>query len=140
MAGELESNAFWLFGVQDDATSTGDGQIFPIVNDCIVLEAGVQVEGTEATTATIKFDLRPKCGSDTGRGDGDVANVILTAADNQGKQFFDLVAQGNQLAAGDQVVVQITTGSCCAKLFTPYLILRQLDEVKGNMADKVETA
>ena len=72
-----------------------------------LLLAGVVVTETCAgatTTPVVKFDRRPTAGSDTGRGDGDIANFVLgtTAA---GKVLYDKAAVGTVLMPGDEVVV-----------------------------------
>lgn len=122
------------------SNATGDKAIFTIPQKCEVVDARVTVEGTEATACVIAFDRRPLAGSDTGRGAADIGSIALTAANNQGKVFYDLAARGVILDAGDQVVVEVTTASTAAKNFVAGLMLRYLPEVYANQLDMVETA
>lgn len=137
----LNMNELWLNATAtDDAAAAADGEVFTIPQKCSVIEAGVVVEGTENTTATIKFDKRILAGSDTGRGNGDVGIIVLPASNVAGKVYYDVAEAGDILEAGDQVVVEVTTASSGAKVFRPYLRLRPMDETNANQSDKVETA
>lgn len=128
---------FTLIGVADDASAAADGTAFIIPQKCMVLEAGVLIDSTESTAATIKFDSK-KQGT---RGDGDVANITITGGSNyQGQVFYDEVYKGTDLAAGDMVIVQITATSSAAKTFYPYLRLRNYVEDNDNQSNKNETA
>ena len=106
----------------------------------------VQAAVTEAcagatTKPAMKFDKRPTAGSDTGRGDGDMGELILgtTAA---GKVVYDLVGRGQILLPGEEVVVQLTvqaTGTGAAGHFRPALVVKPLAETLVNLSNMVET-
>ena len=111
---------------------------------CIVLLAGLLV--TEAcagatTTPVMKFDRRITAGSDTGRGDGDIANFVLgtTAA---GKILYDKAAVGTVLMPGDEVVAELTvraTGTGAAGHVRPFLLVQYDPEVMANLPEMLET-
>lgn len=125
--------------------AAGDMGSFVIPYRCEVFLAGAVVCETCAggtTTPVVKFDLRPTAGDDTDRGDGDIANLVLstTAA---GKVMYDRAAKGMVLEPGEEVIVQLVTaatGASKAGHVKPFLLVKQIPEVLGNLADMVETA
>ena len=120
--------------------STGDkGTIF-VPFKCRVIRAQCLVSGTEATALVVKFDHQPTAGSATGRGDGDIGDITFTAANNQGKVFYDDAALGTLLDEGDAVVVQVTTASTGDKNVAAMLVVEPIPEVPGNNSAMVETA
>ena len=92
-----------LFVGYDDAAgvdcdqAAADVGVFHVPFKCQVVRAQAVVTETCAggtTTPIVKFDKRPTAGSDTGRGDGDIANLVLgTTA--QGKVLYDEAAPGD---------------------------------------------
>lgn len=125
--------------------SPADVAVFGIPFRCAIIEAGMIVTETCAggtTTPVVTFDKRPTAGSDTDRGSADVGSLTLstTAA---GKVMYDLVAIGDILEPGEEVVAELltaATGSSKAGHGRPYLLVEYLPEVNGNLDNKVETA
>lgn len=123
------------------SNSTGDKATLSVPFQCQVVRAFVIWEGTSAnaTAAIIKFDKRVTAGSDTGRGDGDVAVIKKVASVNkQGKMTYKDVT-GVTLAPGDEVVVEVTTADGAANAFTAGLIVRHVPEVAANLTDMEAT-
>ena len=139
-----------LFTDYDDAQgvdcdqAAADVGLFSIPFKCEVFRAQLSITETCAgatTTPVVKFDKRPTAGSDTSRGDGDIANFALstTAA---GKQMYDEAGQGTVLSPGEEVVVELATrpvGSPAGH-FIPMLMVKYLPETVANMSDMTETA
>jgi hypothetical protein len=129
-------------GIDLDQTA-GDVAAFVIPFRCEVLLAGLVITETCAgtTPGQVDFDLRPTAGSDSSRGAADIAHFAMgtTAA---GKVLYDKVAVGTVLEPGQEVVceikVQPVTGA--AGHFRPFLLVKQLPEVLGNLTNMVETA
>jgi len=131
-------------GIDCDAAAVDKGS-FVIPYRCEVFLAGAVVCETCAggtTTPIVDFDLRPTAGSDASRGAADIAHLILstTAA---GKVMYDRVALGTVLEPGEEVVVELktaSTGDGKTGHVKPFLLVKQIPEVLGNLADMVETA
>jgi hypothetical protein len=125
-------------GVDCDQTPADVGA-FIVPFRCEVLLAGVVVTETCAgatTTPVVKYDKRPTAGSDTSRGDGDIATFVLstTAA---GKVMYDEAAVGTELNPGDEVIVELATqatGTGAAGHVRPFLLVEYLPETKANLA------
>jgi hypothetical protein len=114
---------------------------FIIPYRCEVFLAGVVVTETcvGATTPVVDFDLRTTAGGDGGgRGAADIAHFVLglTAA---GKVMYDRAAKGTVLEPGSEVVVQLTTAATTAGHCKPFLLVKQIPEVLGNLSALVET-
>ena len=131
-------------GVDCDQTPADVG-VFHVPFKCEVVRAQASVtEGCAGgdTTPVLKFDKRPTGGSDTGRGDGDIANLVLGTTP-QGKTLYDEAALGTVLEPGEEVVVEVAvqaTGTGAAGHVRPELLVKMLPETKANMADMVATA
>lgn len=129
-------------GVDLDQTAADVALIF-IPFRCHVRFAGLTITETCAgtTPGVVKMDLRPTAGSDTARGDGDIANFAM-ATTAAGKLLYDLVAVGTILYPGQQVVVEIATQPVTgpAGHFYPHLVVEPADEVWANLANAVATA
>lgn len=131
-------------GIDTDQAAADMGS-FIIPFKCEVALAGATVTETCAggtTTPVVDFDLRPTAGSDTDRGAADIAHLVLstTAA---GKVMYDKVAVGTVLEPGQEVVVELktaATGTSKAGHVLPFLLVKQIPEVLGNLSDMVETA
>ena len=100
-----------------------------------ITRAGLVVEGTDAGGATVKFDRRVLAGSDTGRGDGDVATITIPASNQQGKVLYEEPSSTLVLDAGDQVVVEVTAESVTALNCVPFLEFIDVQEVSANQSD-----
>lgn len=118
-----------------DLDTAGDKATFTIPQKCEVLRAQLVVTSTDAGGGTVKFDKRPKAGSDTGRGDGDVAVLTIPASDQQGKVLFEEPSSHIILEAGDQVVVEVTSDPGAGATMVPQLILLYIPETTENQAD-----
>ena len=130
-------------GIDCDQTPADVG-VFHVPFKCQVVRGQASVTETCAgatTTPVLKFDKRPTAGSDTSRGDGDIADLVLgTTA--QGKTIYDEVAIGAVLEPGEEVVVEVAvqaTGTGAAGHVRPELLVQQMPETKANMADMVVT-
>jgi hypothetical protein len=97
------------------------------------------------TTPVVDFDLRPTAGSDVARGSADIAHLVLstTAA---GKVMYDRAALGTVLEPGEEIVVQLAVpaadagGNLQTGHIKPFLLVKVLPEVPGNLSGLVETA
>ena len=110
---------FPIVGVNLATNTTGDKATLVVPFKCVVKRAFVVVNtaSVSATAFVIKFDKRPTAGSDTGRGDGDVAVISKTASvDQQGKYLYEDPSSRVTLDEGEQVMVEVTTanGDACA--------------------------
>jgi len=125
--------------------ATGDKGYFVIPFRCQVVLAGAVVTETCAggdSTPVVAFDKRPTAGSDSERGDADVANLVL-ATTAAGKVMYDEDAIGDILEPGEEVVVELVTaaaGDGKAGHIRPFLLVEYLPETLANLADMVETA
>ena len=131
-------------GVDCDNTPADVG-VFHVPFKCQVMRAQLPVTETCAggtTTPVMKFDKRPTIGSNTDRGDGDIANFVMSTT-AQGKVLYDEAAVGTVLEPGEEVVVQLVTaatGTSAAGHCRPELLVQQMPETKANMTDLVATA
>jgi hypothetical protein len=128
--------------------ATGDKGTFIVPFRCEVFLAGATV--TEVccgadSTPVVKFDKRPTAGSDTDRGDGDIANLVL-ATTAAGKVMYDRAAKGEVLEPGEEVVVELAVAATDAGTslqtghIKPFLLVKCLPEVLANLSGMVETA
>jgi hypothetical protein len=128
-------------GIDLDQTA-GDVARILVPFNCVVERAQLIITETCAgtTPGVVKMDRRPTAGSDSGRGDGDIASFAM-AATAAGKVLYDEVAKGTVLNAGDEIVVQITTQPVTgpAGHFEPVLLVSPKSETKANMSDMVAT-
>ncbi|MEW5736069.1 MAG: hypothetical protein AB1921_14565 [Thermodesulfobacteriota bacterium] len=125
--------------------AAGDKGSFPVPFKCSVYRAQMPVTENSAgdtTTAIVKFDKRPAAGSDTNRGDGDIANIACgtTAA---GKVLYDNAARGTVLYPGEEVVVELAqaaTGTTKTGHGHPQLLVVPIPEMEANLSAMTETA
>jgi len=127
---------------------TGDKGTFIVPFRCEVFLAGAVV--TEVccgadTTPVVDFDRRPTAGIDDDRGAADIAHLVL-ATTAAGKTMYDRAAVGTVLEPGEEVVVDLATaatdagGGLQTGHILPFLLVKQIPEVFGNLSDMVETA
>ena len=140
-----------LFIDYDDAAgvdvdqSAKDVGVFSVPFKCQVERAYLAVTEVCAgatLTPVVKFDKRPTQGSDTARGDGDIANFVMSTT-AQGKTLYDEVAQGTVLSPGEEVIVELAvrpTGGAVTGHFRPVLLVEYLPETQANRSDTVVTA
>ncbi len=131
-----------LLGFDMDQAAADMGS-FIVPFKCMVTLAGLVITETNAgatTPGVVKFDKRPTAGSDTARGDGDIAEfkLLTTAA---GKNLYDEVGVGEELEPGEEVVVQLVTRPVggAAGHARPVLLVEYMPETKANLANMVET-
>lgn len=123
----------------------GDMGSFVIPFKCEVFLAGAVVTETCAggsTTPVVDFDLRPTAGIETDRGAADIAHLVL-ATTAAGKVMYDRAAVGTVLEPGEEVMVELATaatGGSKAGHVKPFLLVKEIPEVLGNLSDMVETA
>lgn len=138
------TGAWDALGIDMDATPADMG-VFVIPFRCQVVLAGAvvtEVCAGSSTTPVVKFDKRPTAGSDTDRGDGDVASLAL-ATTAAGKVMYDLVAIGDVLEPGEEIVVQLVTaatGGSPTGHIRPFLLVEYVPETLANLSDMTETA
>lgn len=131
-------------GVDCDQTA-GDMALFTVPFKCKVHRAQVCVTEDVAGATTVpilKYDKRAAAGSDTGRGDGDVAVINLTVAHDAGAVVFDEAGQNDLLYPGQEVVVQMTqnaSGTGAAGHFRPELLVKPIAETAANLSALTET-
>lgn len=77
----------------------------PIVPHKITM-VGLVIDNDIAAVGVVKFDKRITAGSDTGRGDGDVATLNLTTAHTQGKLVYKEI--NVMVNPGQEVVLEVT--------------------------------
>lgn len=128
--------------------STGDKLTLTVPFRCEVVTAFavLQTASVSGTPFVIKFDRRVTAGSDTGRGDGDVAVLKKVATlDQQGKYIYGRPGGTGQpttaviLKPGEQVVVEVTTANGDACVVVPGLLVRDSPEDLRNEAAAVIT-
>jgi len=120
---------------------------FVIPFKCRVVYAGLaihEVVAADQTAPNIRFDKRPTIGSDTGRGDGDVANITVPDTTAAGKVLYDKAGYDVELEPGNQVMVQLVTAASDSGTATgtarPFLVVDMLEETMSNLDNMVETA
>lgn len=102
-----------------------------------VKKAWIEVRGTDAGGATVKFDKRPTAGSDTGRGDGDIAVITIPASNQQGKRLYEIPATVIHLVAGEEVVAEVTAEGVAALQVVAGLEVERVAETEANSANMV---
>ena len=127
--------------------ANADAGVFPIPFQCEVVRAmGCVTEGLAGASAVpeLRFAKRPTAGSDTSRGDGDIAllNFGVSGVSAQGEVAYDEAAHGTVLSPGQEVVVQVVRGASGngeAGHVRPMLLVRYNTETKANMTALQET-
>jgi hypothetical protein len=128
--------------------ATGDLGVFVAPFKMEIQEAGAVVKvgfvGSSISSAKLKMDKRVNCGSDTNRGDGDIAelNFGVTGASAQGACVYDLAGQGVMVEPGQEVVVEnmYNGANISAGGVWPYLIVKHMPEVRTNLTRMKETS
>lgn len=85
-----------------------------------------------AATGVVKFDKRPTAGSDSGRGDGDVAVLNLTTAHTGGKVVYKL-GLNVLIMPGQEVVAEVTDATGASDAARLILLLEPDPEVPANI-------
>ena len=97
-------------------TATGDDFTMTADQPVDVIAVGFLVTATFSSSGNtvVAFDKRPTAGSDTGRGDADVASLSIPTTTAAGKLFLNELATPIEIDAGEQIVAQVTTASSSA--------------------------
>jgi hypothetical protein len=124
--------------------AAADVSRFVVPFKCEVWQAQLHIIETcgGRTPGVVKFDKRPTLGSDSSRGDGDIASFAMGAT-AAGKVLYDNAGRATILYPGDEVVVEITTrptSGSPAGHFVPMLLVKPIAEMDANLSDMVETA
>jgi len=120
-----------------DGNNTGDKATWVVPQKCEVIRAVIGITSNADDGMTVKYDSQADGGA---RGDGDLAAIVVPAADHQFEAFYDEVAQGTILEAGNVVVVEVTAEGGTPPTFSAYLLCRYIPEEPANQADLIETA
>lgn len=126
-------------GAQFDVNTAADKVTFTIADDVEIVEIGLIIAGADAGGATVKFDKRPTAGSDTSRGDGDIGEITIPAADSLGKVLYEKVSDTTVLR-GEQIVVQVTAEGVTALNVVPYYKYVPIRTKRENQGSKVVAA
>jgi hypothetical protein len=110
-----------FIGAEFDLDTTGDKIVFSLPEKFQVSRLGLVVTGADTGGGVVKFDRRVLAGSDSGRGDGDVGAITISAANNQGKILYEIPATAMILNAGDQIVVEATTDTGTGCNLVPFV-------------------
>ena len=124
-----------------DVNTAADKLTFSVHQKCSIYRSQVTCLTTDAGGFTMAFDQRITAGSDTGRVAVYAGNVIVTAANNQGKTFYDVAEQGSILVPGDEVVAEVTAEAAGASTnVVPQVLVFYIPETEANQTDMTETA
>lgn len=124
-----------LTGAEADVDSTGDKVTFTFARSAQIIRVGIVVTGTDAGGGTIVFDKRPTAGSDTSRGAADMGSITLPASDQQGNFLYEEPSSELTVAAGDQIVCEVTVDSGTGPNFVPVIHYLPLTDVMANESD-----
>lgn len=96
------------------------------------------IDNTIAATGVVKFDKRVTFGSDTGRGDGDVAVINLATSHTGGKVVYK-DGLDVDVSPGEEVVVEVTDVTGASDVADVVLVVEAVYEQPANIAAMVET-
>lgn len=121
-AGVLHYNSVVAAGTPISLASTGDKFVITAFEDINLFEFGIVVTTAitgGADTLIVKVDKRPIAGSDTNRGDGDIASCTCSTSTNvAGDTLRKFISYS--LKKGEQAVVEVTDAAA-AGAGIPYL-------------------
>lgn len=119
-----------------DINAAGDKATFSFAYNAKIVACGLIVRGNDAGGATVAFDKRVLAGSDTGRGAADIGEITIPASNQQGKYLYeDLSDSGIEVAAGDEIVVEVTAEAVTALQAVAVIELLRLHESRANLSD-----
>lgn len=119
-----------------DLNATGDKAAFCFPKAAEILEVNLGVIGTDAGGATVKFDSL-LAGT---RGDGDIAELTVPAANNAGQVLQEIPATLKIVQAGTVVVVEVTAESLSgATTAVVEIVWKDLGVYNAN-SDNVDSA
>ena len=87
-----------------DLNDTGDKAAFCFPKGAEILEINLGVVGDDAGGATVKIDSLVN----SVRGDGDIGELTVAAADNSGQVIQEIASSVIRIAAGGVAVVEVT--------------------------------
>ena len=122
------------------ASAADIGNFTPGYMPVYVRAVAVVLTTTASCAGVVKVDKRPTVGSDTSRGDGDIASITIPNAAAAGTVYYQ--DQINiKLSPGEQAVVEVTdatgNGTQTADVI---FVLDPAPEVPGNNTDLIATA
>lgn len=86
----------------------------------IIRAVSLVITNDIGSSAVVKFDKRPTSGSDSSRGDGDVATVNLDTSDDQGNAVF-VDGLDVEIKPGEEVVAEVTSAASASD--TAHIVL-----------------
>lgn len=117
-----------------DLTTTGDkARWAPGVRPYVVRGVAVILNAVPGDAGVIKFDKRITYGSDTGRGDGDVAVVNLATTHAAGEAIVKM-GLNVEIQPGQEIVVEATDASASVSAARVVLFLEPRPEQPANVA------
>lgn len=123
-----------------DLNSLADvGSFSPGLSPVIVRGVAAIIDNDIAATGVIKFDKRPTFGSDTGRGDGDVAVLNLTTSHTQGKVVYKM-GLNVKINPGESVVAEVTDVTGAGDKADIILLLEPVSEMPANISRMVASS
>lgn len=121
------------------AASTGDKAVFtPGMLPFVIRSVAVTLNASPGDAGVIKFDKRPTAGSDSGRGDGDVAVLNLATTHSAGQVIYK-DGLSVRIDPGEQVVAQVTDASAGVTAATVHMLIEYIQENPANDANMVAT-
>lgn len=123
-----------------DLNSLADlGRFAPGLSPVYVRGVAAVIHNTIAAAGVIKFDKRPTFGSDTNRGDGDVAILSLTTSHTGGKVVYKM-GLNVKISPGEEVVAEVTDVTGASDLADIILLLEPAQEMPANISAMVASA
>lgn len=123
-----------------DLSSTADiGDWAPGFVPHIIRAVAIVVTNDIGATATVKVDKRPTAGSDTSRGDGDIADIDLTTDHDQGNVVYQTDINV-KVSPGEEAVVEVTDAAAGSDTAHVVFLVEPTWEEPGNNDDMVATA
>jgi hypothetical protein len=116
-----------------DIGSWGPGLV-PVTIRGVALLIGSDI----AAAGVVKVDKRPTFGSDTSRGDGDVATINLATTHTGGKVVYS-DGLDVDINPGEEVVFEVTDVTGAGDVADLILLVEPRWEVPGNIAAMVAT-
>lgn len=117
-----------------DLTSTGDkARWSPGFRPYVVRAVSIQLNAAPGDAGVVKFDKRITFGSDTGRGDGDVAIVNLATAHPAGESIYK-GGLNVEIQPGQEVVMEVTDASASVNGAKAILLVEPRPEQPANVA------
>lgn len=119
-----------------DLDDAGDCAAWSFEGGAEILKVVVGILGSEDGGATIKFDSL-EGGT---RGDGDIAEITVPAANSQGQCLVEVPSAGTRIAAGGSLIAEVTADDLAAALPAVIKVVwRDLGEYNAN-SDSVDSA